>query len=339
MSAISPKFYDAPGGSLPIRPEPHPELPRISVITPNFNYGHFLERCIRSVLGQDYPNIEYHIIDGGSTDTSVEVIKRFQESGISSWTSEPDNGQTDAINKGFAKCTGHIFMWLNSDDAFSHPGVLSEVAQHFTSGVQFLVGRIDRYRIDAGGKATFLRTDGSVPVSFEQYLHYWKYPCLPQPAVFVARDIAAKAFPLSTDLRLIMDYQFFLRCLACKPRAQWVDRTFVDFYMHDTNLSCSANSPPYEKWDLEFKKVFEHEANGLPQLARKKYLGCLKRHRILNNLMRQNPGLGLCLNHAVRCPGLLVSLLYWKIFIKSILGSGLYESILNKVGKRKNAVD
>ncbi len=325
MSTIAEKFYAASAGAQPPRPAPDPSLPVISVVTPNYNYGRFLENCIRSVLGQDYPNIDYHIIDGGSTDSSIPVIKRYANQGISSWVSEPDRGQTDAINKGFARCTGDIFIWLNADDAFSNPQVLSEVAKHFQSGVEFLVGQINRIHIDTAGNIEKTAIESSVPVTFEQYLHYWKYPCLPQPAVFVDRSVAAKAFPLSTGLRLIMDYQFFLRCLARNPKSQWIDSVFTDFYQHDSNLSCSGNSPDYTVWDEEFALVFSAEASSLPAQKQQKFLRRLARQRTLNKLLHQQPELGKSITAGFKHPTLLSDPLFWKLFMKSMIGKNLYE--------------
>lgn len=92
-------------------------MPRITVVTPSFNQGAFLERTIQSVLGQRYPNLEYIIIDGGSTDQSVEIIKRYAAQ-LSHWESEPDHGPAHALTKGFARSTGHIMAWLNADDVY-----------------------------------------------------------------------------------------------------------------------------------------------------------------------------------------------------------------------------
>ncbi|MEI9912662.1 MAG: glycosyltransferase family 2 protein [Bacteroidota bacterium] len=104
-------------------------LPGITIITPSFNQGRFIEETILSVIEQGYPNLEYIIMDGGSKDETVEVIKKYN-SRISYWVSEKDNGQSDAINKGLHKATGDIINWINSDDQLV-PGSLWIIAQHF----------------------------------------------------------------------------------------------------------------------------------------------------------------------------------------------------------------
>ncbi len=116
-------------------------LPKISIITPSLNQGRFIEQAIRSVLLQNYPNLEYIIIDGGSTDNSLEVIKKY-ESYLTYWTSEPDSGHGNALNKGFAHATGEILGWLNSDDMYA-PSAFFTIAQIFNDfhDIQWITGK------------------------------------------------------------------------------------------------------------------------------------------------------------------------------------------------------
>src|SRR5688572_23620138 len=105
--------------------------PRISIVTPSYNQGIFLEETLRSILLQNYADLELIVIDGGSKDNSVEIIKKY-EPWITYWISEKDNGQSDAINKGFKKASGEIVAWINSDDLLT-PGSLHKVAEYFTA--------------------------------------------------------------------------------------------------------------------------------------------------------------------------------------------------------------
>ena len=112
----------------------------ISIVTPTYNQGQYIEQTIQSVLNQNYPNLEYIIIDGGSTDNTVEIIKKYEKH-LKFWVSEKDNGQANAINKGLQYCTGEIFNWLNSDD-YLEPGALLNIANAFSSNVQMVAGKV-----------------------------------------------------------------------------------------------------------------------------------------------------------------------------------------------------
>src|SRR5687767_11527952 len=115
--------------------------PRITIVTPSFQQASYLEQTIDSVLSQGYPNLEYAVVDGGSTDGSVEIIKRYQKH-LAYWVSEKDRGQTHAINKGMARATGEIRAYINSDDYYL-PGTLQRVADAFQrdSGLDLVHGR------------------------------------------------------------------------------------------------------------------------------------------------------------------------------------------------------
>src|SRR5215204_5758135 len=106
------------------------DLPKISIVTPSYNQAEFIEETILSVINQNYPNLEYIVIDGGSTDGSVEIIKKYEQY-FSYWVSEPDKGHADALNKGFAKATGEVMAWINSDDKY-FPWTFATVAEVYS---------------------------------------------------------------------------------------------------------------------------------------------------------------------------------------------------------------
>lgn len=179
-------------------------LPTISIVTPSYNQAEFLERTIRSVLDQDYPALEYRVLDGASTDGSVDIIRRYEDR-LASWVSEKDEGQADAIARGFAQSTGEIQAWLNSDDAYL-PGTLHAVGEYFAAHpeVDFMYG--DLLFIDPADRP--LVVDVLPRYEWEDLR---RVCMIPQPASFWRRRAAERVGGIDPRYQFTMDYDFFLR--------------------------------------------------------------------------------------------------------------------------------
>jgi glycosyltransferase involved in cell wall biosynthesis len=208
------------------------DWPKISIVTPSFNQAVFLEHTIQSVLGQNYPNLEYIIIDGGSTDGSVEIIKKYAAH-LAYWVSEKDSGQTNAINKGFRRATGEIVAWLNSDDEYC-PGALEVVARIFMSDseLDFVYG--NRESIDCNGKV--LRNERHTRFSFAALILHGMI--LTQPSSFWKRELFNKFGYLDESLRFCMDYEFFCR-IGQHIKAKHVRHTLSRFRWHEKSKSAT----------------------------------------------------------------------------------------------------
>ncbi|MFH0791980.1 MAG: glycosyltransferase family 2 protein [bacterium] len=180
-------------------------FPKISIITPSYNQGRYLERTILSVLNQNYPNLEYIIIDGGSTDNSVEIIKKYEKY-LTYWISEKDKGQSDALNKGFKIAAGEIIGWQNSDDIYL-PKTFFKIVDLFDKYKQADIIYGDRLDIDEKdgilGESIF--TDFSTTVCLYDGLQ------LGTQSVFWRKEVFAKIGMLDINLHFAMDYEFFLR--------------------------------------------------------------------------------------------------------------------------------
>jgi glycosyltransferase involved in cell wall biosynthesis len=185
--------------------------PRVTVVTPSYNQGEYLEATIRSVLLQSYPNLEYIIMDGGSNDNSVEIIRKY-ESWLAYWVSEPDKGQAHAINKGFARATGDIFAWLNSDDIYAS-GSLHFVAQYFTTHLDSLLIYGNGWFLDENGQLAsqvpFVREfDAKLMYTFDHIL---------QPAAFWRRSLWEQTGELDGAYNWGLDWEWFIRAAAITP--------------------------------------------------------------------------------------------------------------------------
>lgn len=204
----------------------------ISVITVCYNAEHNLEKTILSVLNQTYSNIEYIIIDGGSTDGTIDIIRRYVNR-LSYWTSEPDNGIYDAMNKGIQKANGEWLNFMNAGDVFSSTMILEQMSGAIKSGIRILRGNIIRiypkFRVKSVGVTA---QDPSLMDMFDNTFHH--QACLISVSLF-------RQFGLySTDYRLCSDWKFFFDCVVLhNVKSQYVDLTVAYFKMDGTSTNNS----------------------------------------------------------------------------------------------------
>jgi glycosyltransferase involved in cell wall biosynthesis len=181
--------------------------PLVSIVTPSFNQAAFLEETIRSVIGQDYEPIEYILIDGASTDGSLEIIKRYEEQ-LAYWISEPDQGQVDAINKGLRKASGHIVAWINSDDLYM-AGTVRDAVETLQKHPEVGMVYGDGIMVDAKGNLLDRHTYRTYTV-----LDLLCFEVLLQPTVFMRREVLQQVGYLSEDYDLILDHDLWIKIAA-----------------------------------------------------------------------------------------------------------------------------
>ncbi len=182
------------------------EFPLISIITPSYNQGKFIEETIKSVMNQDYTNIEHIIIDGGSSDNTFSIIKNYIDKYNLQWISESDMGQSDALNKGFKLAKGEIIGWINSDDAYFTTHVLTDVMNFFKKYIECDIIYGDMIYIDE--KNTFKMIRPAFP--FFSYSILKRFNIVLQPSTFFKHHIIEN-YQLDVNLNYAMDYDFWLR--------------------------------------------------------------------------------------------------------------------------------
>lgn len=275
--------------------------PMISIVTPSYNQGQFLEETIRSVLLQNYPYLEYIIIDGGSTDNSLEIIKKY-ESWLTYWISEKDNGQAHAINKGFAKATGDVCAYLNSDDLLIS-GTLWRVAETF-------MDKIDLPLIVSFGGIFFQDGKGDVslkPPPKNSLLTDWLLSkiCLFQPSTFWTKALYNKVGGFNEDYYFCFDKDFFIKCIfqhgSYKALTDWNAAKFRVHNRSKSHLSQNIMSDEnakilnsYSK-NIFYKNIMEKE-RPLIKAREKIYLSfetpqLLKKVKLLTEALAYNPKL------------------------------------------------
>jgi glycosyltransferase involved in cell wall biosynthesis len=211
-----------------------PDLPLVSIVTPSFNQARFLEATIQSVLSQNYPRLEYIIVDGGSTDGSLEIIRKYSDR-LSWWTSEKDKGQTDALNKGFAHATGNILAWLNSDDTYQ-PGAVASAVEFMRENLQLGLVYGDSNYINEAGEVI-----GKFPAAQTDLNHLRQgYVHIPQQASFFRGDLWRSVGPLDPSFFFAMDYDLWVR-LAAISQVKYVSQTWANFRLHRAGKTIAAD--------------------------------------------------------------------------------------------------
>lgn len=225
------------------------EWPRIGIVTPTYNMAEFLEETIQSVLSQDYPNLDYVVMDGGSKDGTVEILRKYD--GKLRWCSERDKGQGDAINKGWHAVTGEIFAYINADDIYL-PNALSTIAGHFKKnpGVGMIYG--EAYHVDV--KGGILDRYPTQPFDF-QTLNNQCYVC--QPAAFLLREAYANAGMIDVNMHFALDYDLWIR-VAKIYGVRKVDEYLATSRMHMDNKTLSSRRKVYQEIIGTVKREYKY---------------------------------------------------------------------------------
>ncbi len=207
---------------------------KISVVTPNFNGARFLEETICSVLQQDYPNLEYIICDGGSTDESVSIIRRHEDR-LAHWVSEADAGQPSAINKGLRMSTGDIVAFLNSDDLY-RPGALRAVGDAFQQDgtISWLTGQCEVF--EENGTRTWV--ESAHPT--DSVLDWLVASRAPQPSTFLRSDVIERAGHFREDLQYTFDHEYFVRLTSLGYQPIVHPEVLAAFRLHSASKTCAG---------------------------------------------------------------------------------------------------
>lgn len=233
------------------------QLPKISIVTASYNQGQFIEETIQSVLNQNYPNLEYIIIDGGSTDNSVDIIKKYEQY-LSYWVSEKDKGQANAINKGLQLCTGNIFNWLNSDD-YLEPGALQKIAAAFAEEqVQMVAGKVRNFSTTEEEIIPNQNLSAKGLMCWETGVKFV------QPGVWMRRELIERCGGIDEQFHYAFDWDLYIRYLYHFPQVKELDDLLVHFRLHENSKTQSLR----DRFTIEERKIIEkiYSLEGFPLL-------------------------------------------------------------------------
>lgn len=259
---------------------------QISIIIPSFNQAQYLEQTILSIINQNIENIEIIVMDGGSTDGSVDIIKKYSDK-LAYWVSEPDRGQSHAINKGFARAKGDIIAWLNSDDLYL-PNTLSTVLERFKSNpdVDLIYG--DVINFDETEKEQYYKV-----AEFEPY-DFLSRVSIHQPAVFWRKHVFEKIGFLDETLHYVMDYDYWMR-IFFRFNTLKIDKPLAKFRVH--SASKTSSNPP--KMYLEWRKVLSRFFQSVADAQELKIFETLKILDNPNNISFEIKNRDFCIKKAM----------------------------------------
>jgi glycosyltransferase involved in cell wall biosynthesis len=281
---------------------PTERLPIISLVTPSLDQGRFIEQTIDSVLSQDYPRLEYMVIDGGSTDGTLAILESYKTR-LAYVTSERDRGQADAINKGFARANGSLLGWLNSDDRLTPRALLTIAKAHRRWPEAILLGDVVNVFDPCSRKGWVTRQQD---VTLENALTLWSSKMRwHQPGMFVPTEVARRAGDLDISLRYLFDRDWLIRLLRI-AEVRYLDATVAEFRLH----SASKTVKEAGEWPREIETVWARYRGDIPSRVRRRYdaaaqLACAaqfvsanaldveRARRYLGAAMRYYPGLFL----------------------------------------------
>lgn len=241
------------------------QWPKISMVIPSYNQGQYIEETLRSILLQGYPNLELHVMDGGSKDATVSILEKYS-AWLSSWVSEKDAGQSDAINKGFALCSGELFNWLCSDD-FLMKGTLHSVAKRFC----------EKPRIDVIAGACIFQYDDEPERTGVRKVDWKDWNLAPysgviyQPSCFFRRSLVSRLNLVKTDLHYCMDRELWAYLWSKRSIWEWSETPLSTFRFTGANKSTVGGKKVLDELDTIYRSYFE-EVVPLPVLLRKWWL-------------------------------------------------------------------
>jgi glycosyltransferase involved in cell wall biosynthesis len=235
--------------------------PLVSIVTPSYNQAQFLETTIQSVLNQDYSNLEYIIVDGGSTDGSIDIIRKYEDK-LAAWINEPDQGQSEAINKGFGLARGEILAWLNSDDLY-YPQAVTEAVDMLLSTPQIGMVYGDTDLIDENGQVR--GKFNAQQTSYQRLMRGGVY--IPQPAAFWRTELWNQVGPLDPSFYFAMDYDLWVR-FSKVAEIRYLPQLWASFRIHSAGKTTLSDD---RCWP-EMKRVHQREGGRLFSIFMGKFI-------------------------------------------------------------------